>query len=194
MMISIFLGLSVANVLLLVMTAGLGLVIPNVTATPYSDFYASHVIIGIAAGLLTTLTHTVIYVYFMATSKWLQAATDKMAAEPKHFAIPSLTNKSRILRTIVAPITATMLTLFAGAAADPTTSAWLPMGIHLLLGITTIFTNLIAAVLQFPLINQQGQLMDRALAVLNSSAPIIGPNTSKAVVSHSLEAIVCNPK
>ena len=167
-MISLFLGLSVANLLIMTNAAGLGLAPALLPATTGSDYYAIHITIGIASGMMACLTHMIVYAYFMATSKWLGAATDKEDLDTRRFVSPALEHKRRALTTVIAPIAMVMLTLFAGAAADPTQSPWLPKGIHLFGAAATVMVNLIVAVVQFRLIIRQGRLMDDALAILNN--------------------------
>ncbi len=166
-MIPLFLGLSAANILVLGLTFGAGLLAAGPATALPSSGYAFHITIGIAAGLMTTLTHTAVYTYFMATSKWLQAATDKADLDPTVFVAPAKSRKHRILSTVIAALVITILTMFAGAAADPTAQPWLPSIIHMLMGLTTLAVNLLAAVAQFPLVQQQGRLIDQALAILN---------------------------
>ena len=77
-MISLFLGLSTGNVLLLGLTMTLGWFASD-AHTPTS-LYVFHITIGIAAGLMATLTHTAVYMYFMATSRWLQSTTSSSSS------------------------------------------------------------------------------------------------------------------
>ena len=164
-MISLFLGLSTGNVLLLGLTMTLGWFATD-AHTPTS-LYVFHITIGIAAGLMATLTHTAVYMYFMATSRWLQAATNKANLDPSRFVNPAMARKHRVLGVAMAAITMTVLTLFSGAAADPTVQPWLPANIHMAMGLATLMVNLIAAVAQFPLVRQQSLLMDQTLSILN---------------------------
>ena len=167
-MISLFLGLSTANLLLLTMVLGLGLFATDAAHAP-TPLFAVHITLGIASGLMALLTHVGIYTYFMATAKWLQAATDKADLDASHFVAPALSRKMRVLAASGAAITVTMLTMFAGAAADPTMPNLLPGGVHMMLAVATLATNLVVAIVQFPHIRQQGLLMDEALAILNNT-------------------------
>lgn len=166
-MIPLFLGLSAANVLVLGLAFGFGLFATDATTDAPTTLYTFHITVGIAAGLMTALAHTTVYTYFMATSKWLQAATDKADLDPTKFVLPALARKNRVLGIVMVAVATTILTLFAGAASDPTVRPWLPSGVHLLMGLTAIFVNLFAAVTQFPLVQQQGLLMGHALMILN---------------------------
>lgn len=167
-MISLFLGLSTANLLLLTMTLGLGLFATDAGGQP-SSLFAVHITMGIAAGMMAVVTHIGTYTYFMATAKWLQAATDKADLNPDHFVAPALARKTRVLAAAGIAITVTMLAMFAGAASDPTMPNPWPSGIHITLALATVAINLAAAIVQFSQVRQQGLLMDEALAILNAT-------------------------
>jgi len=169
-MISLFLGLSTANLLLLTMALGLGLFATDGAHVPTSLFTV-HITIGIASGIMTLVTHIGTYTYFMATSKWLQAATDKADLDPARFVAPALARKTRVLAASGAAIAVTMLTMFAGAASDPTMPNPWNSGIHMAMAMATLMINLVAAIVQFPQVRQQGLLMDQALAILNAAPP-----------------------
>src|SRR5689334_4317384 len=115
---TLFLGLTAANLLLLSMVFGLGLFATD--AGKPTSLYSYHISLAIAAGLMTLLAHLAVYTYFMATSRWLQAATDKANLDPQTYAAPALAGKRRVFPLAMAAIIFTMLTMFAGAGADPT--------------------------------------------------------------------------
>ncbi len=170
-MISLFLGLSTANVLLLGCVFGLGLFATDAAAKP-TGVYVLHVSMAIAAGLMTTLTHVGVYTYFMATHKWLLAATHKADLDHARFVAPPLARKARALKLALAGIGATLLAMFAGAATDPTLpSRWVPAPLHLASGLAAVAINGISALAQFPIVRQQSQLIDEALAILNHPSP-----------------------
>lgn len=169
-MISLYLGLSTANLLLLTMAFGLGLFATDAAHEP-TPLFAVHITIGITSGLMAMVTHVGAYTYFMATAKWLQAATDKADLDTAHFVAPALTRKTRVLAAAGAAITVTMLAMFAGAAADPTMPNPWPGGIHLTLAMAALLTNLVVTIVVFPQIRRQGLLMDEALAILNAAPP-----------------------
>ena len=165
-MIPLFLGLTAANLLLLLAVFGIGLFTFDAADKP-TALYTYHIALGIAAGLMTTITHLAAYTYFMATSRWLQAATDKANLESAYFAIPALANKKKMTPVAMTPIVITMLAMFAGAAADPTVRPWWPGTVHMGVAAVAIGANLFCAMLEYKLIRGQGKLMDGALEILN---------------------------
>jgi hypothetical protein len=168
-MISLFLGLSTANILLLLIAFGLGLSATDSQQAP-TGLYAFHITMGIASGLMATLTHTAVYTYFMATTKWLGAATDKADLDPQRFVTPAAARKARALVLTMAAIAVTMSAMFAGAGGDPTmANPWWPGGVHLTMGLVALVANALAAGFEFPLICRQRRSMDEALAILNAA-------------------------
>lgn len=169
-MIPLFLGLSAANMILLAFAFGLGLFATDAAGRP-THHYPFHVTMGIAAGLMTCLTHLAVYTYFMATSKWLQAATDKANLGLNRFVTPTIGHKGRCLRASLGAIIVTMVTMFAGAASDPVTpQPWWSGRVHLVMALGALGVNMAAATIQFDLVRNQGRLMDEALGILNQSA------------------------
>ena len=160
-MVSIFLGLTTANLLVLCGVFGLGLFAVGADGRP-SDWYGLHVGIGIGAGLLTVLTHLAVYTYMMATTKWLAAATDKAGVAVSRWVAPARERKRRSLPLVMGPIVITMCTMFAGAAADPTVNPWWSGQVHMAIGMAAIVVNGLCAFLEYRLIDLQGADVDRA--------------------------------
>lgn len=168
-MIPLFLGLSAANILLLLISFGLGLSATDAGHSP-TEMFSYHVAIGIATGLMTTLTHVSVYTYFMATSKWLHAAADKAGLAEGRYVQPSLARKKKIFAIVMAAIGVTVLTMIVGAASDPTVpDPWVPEGLHMAMAFLSLAVNAAAAAAQFPLIRWQGHLIDEALAGVNNT-------------------------
>lgn len=165
-MIPLFLGLTVANVTLLAAVFIMGLSAIDIEGGA-TAWYAYHVAAGIATGLVAVLTHVVVYTYFMATTKWLAAATDKVGLDEQRFVRPAQRRKSRQFAVMMAVVGVTMLTMFAGAGADSTLSPLWPAQVHLVLAMIAIAANVLAALVEYQLINAQGALMDHALAQVN---------------------------
>jgi len=169
---TLFLGLTAANLLLLSIVFGLGLFATDAADQP-TWIYSYHIALAIAAGMMTLLTHLAVYTYFMATSRWLQAATDKANLDPNAYAAPALAAKKRVLPLAMTAIVLTMLTMFAGAGADPTLRRLWPAEVHLAIAALAVAANALCAALEFRLIKAQGRLMDGALAILNNTPGLI---------------------
>lgn len=160
-MIPLFLGLTAANLLLLLAVFGIGLFTTDAQGVT-TPLYPLHVALGIAAGLLGAFTHVSIYTYFMATTKWLQAATDKADLPSERFVLPALARKSRAFLLTMAAVTLIMVAMFAGAGADPSVNPLWPTEVHLLLATAAIVTNAVCAGGQYQLIAAQGRQIDDA--------------------------------
>ncbi len=168
-MIPTFLGLTIANLLMLSGVFTLGILVRDGEGV-LTDWYTYHILFAIAAGLMVVLTHVVTYTYFMATTKWLGAAIDKANLDPARFHTPSMERKRRVFAIIMTAIGVTMATMFAGAAAD---TVGFPVMAHFIAGITTLVVNLMCAVAEFQCIREQGKLMDDALAIINANPNLI---------------------
>jgi hypothetical protein len=171
-MIPLFLGLTAANLILLTLVFGVGRF--AVADGVPTGLYYFHVALGIATGMIATLTHLVVYTYFMATSRWLQAAANKANLDLNRFVVPALTRKSRALPVVMAAVAAVMLTMFSGAAADSTVRPWWPGEVHLVTGAFAIGINILCAAIEYRLIRGQGDLMDQALVAVNLMQPSSG--------------------
>jgi uncharacterized membrane protein YidH (DUF202 family) len=165
-MIPLFLGLTGANLALLLITFALGMTAVNADGSA-GGTYNYHLALGITAGLLTTLCHVAIYTYFMATTRWLQAAADKVNLDAAVFVAPALKRKSRSFPLMMIAIGSVMIAMFLGAAFDPTMRAGSTRGIHLAAACVAIAMNVLVAIAEFQLIRAQGKLMDVALADVN---------------------------
>lgn len=174
-MIPLFTGLTVANLMLLSIVFVMGLT-ADATETA-SRLYLIHMAMGIAAGLMVLLTHMSVFVYFMATLRWLEAASLRAGIEADRFAKPARRHKSRAVAFAMAAIVITMLAMFAGAGADPTIGALWPTQVHLMLAALTIAVNVACAAGEYRLIRGQSDLMDQALAVVNEGDTNVASST-----------------
>jgi hypothetical protein len=167
-MFPLFLGLTAANLMLLVTVFVIGLFVVDHTQTPTAAF-DWHMPLGIAAGLMAAFTHVAVYMYHMATARWLEAATDKVGVPVARWVTPALARKRKVFFVMIGTIAATMVTMFSGVLADPTMNPLLPGEVHLLIGALAIAANVGAALSEARHIRRQGLLMDDALAVLNQT-------------------------
>lgn len=168
-MLPLFLGLTAANLLLLTAVFILGLFVID-HAGELTPGYDWHLPLGVAAGLMTVFTHVAIYMYHMATARWLEAATDKAGRSISRWVQPALARKRRVFFLMMSAIGVTMLAMFSGALVDPTVRPLLPGEIHLAAGVLAIAVNASCAISEYRHIRAQGVLMDDALAVLNQPA------------------------
>lgn len=170
-MIPLFLGLTIGNLLLMTAVFLMGLLVVDHTGQ-VTAMHSRHVLLGLGAGLWATLTHVAVYMYHMATARWLQAATDKSGQPEARWAAPALARKRKVFFVMMAAIGATVIAMFAGAAADPLVNPWWPGEVHMMLALFALAANASAAISEYRHIRRQGELMDDALAVLNRGATI----------------------
>ncbi len=166
-MIPLFLGLSIANLILLATVFGLGLFATDAQHKT-TGVYSYHISLAFASGMMVLLTHLAFYTYFMATTKWLAAASDKANFPMDRFAAPAYGAKRRAMRVAMTAILLTMLAMFAGAAADPTVRPWWPGEVHMFAAIVAIVANAFCVWIESDMIKSQRRLMDEALAELNA--------------------------
>lgn len=165
-MVSLFLGLSAANMLLMSVVFVLGLNVTDAVGQP-SGAYPLHLALGLGAGLMVVVAHLSVFMYFMATTRWLEAATSKAGLAVSAVAQPAEANKRRVFPVVMTPIVLTMLAMFAGAGADPTVQPWWPAEVHLAAAVVAWAANLLAHVLEWGRLRAQGALMDLALRTIN---------------------------
>lgn len=164
-MITLFIGLTAANLLSLTAVFVVGLVLKDGGGEPGS-LYSIHITLGIIAGLLCALTHVTIFTYFMATTKWLGAATYKAALDHNQFVANSLQRKKHAFRLVMIAITTTTLTMIGGAGADSAAAPLWPPQVHLLLATVTIAVNFLCALSEYKLIAVQGRQIKEAASIL----------------------------
>ncbi len=164
-MTSLFAGLTAANLIVLLITFALGL---SADATAAGDrLYPIHMAMGFAAGIMVLLTHLATYMYFMATTKWLAAASDKVNLDFEQFVRPAEKRKRRVFAVVMSAIVLTMLAMFAGAGADPAVNSLWPTQVHLMMAALAIAINILCAAGEYQHIRAQGQLMDDAIEQVN---------------------------
>ena len=170
---SIFLGITCANILLLVGVFVLGVLAVNIDVGATS-MYEPHIIMGIIAGLMALATHITTYTYFIATTKWLTAACETGAIDESKFVVVAKGYKKRVFGTAMSAIFPTMIAMFAGAGADSvySSSLWSPK-VHMALAIFAIGMNIFAAKREYGFIVKQKVLMDEALAILNDNPNVV---------------------
>lgn len=166
-MVPLFLGLNTANALVL-----LAVVLASLlrTAAFLPDGLGGaefHPALGIFSGFLAALTHTITFTYFMATTKWLEAACVKADLDFDGFVAVPRRAKQRVLVLAMTAITITGLAVFTGAAADiagqrASTFAHL----HGVAGFLAMFANVACSALQYRHLRTRGAVMRRAIAAM----------------------------
>ncbi len=166
-MIPLFLGVTIANLLLLCAVFGLGLF--AVADGRPMGLYTYHIGLALGAGMMTLVANIGTYMYFMGTTRWLEAAAAKAGLDVSTFVATPLKRKSRVFSLMMASVGSVMLTMFAGAAADPTVRPWFGGEVHLAIAALAIVVNAVCALAEIRLIEAQSALVIDAAARAGSA-------------------------
>lgn len=157
-MISLFLGLTLANLAGLCTAAALGYL--------YADGGSAgrwHVVVGALAAITCCAVHCVVFTYFIATAKWVQHAILIKQLDPA-LAAPTRSFKAQAFPAALASIVMVFVTSVFGAAADNSYARPL---YHHLLALAMIATNVVSAIVEYGAIRSNGLLIDRVLELAN---------------------------
>lgn len=173
---AIFLGLSAANLIFLSAVFVLGLL-------PDRDVSAAvggnHVAMAIFSGMLAVLVHMITFTYFMATTSWLAAATEKQSLNRARFVRDAGGQKRRVFLMCMIAVGATMLAMFSGAGADTTLNPGWASTVHFAAAAVALLANGLCAAGQYQQIRARGRMMDEALSILNG--PVLGGRQDRPV-------------
>jgi hypothetical protein len=160
-MTRIFLGLSVLDGLTLVAAFAAGIVswLGGGSASD-ATVYLTHLILGLAGGILTLLVHCLIFTYFLGTGRWVKEVgiAYQLPDEPW----PKLTRELK--RWTFPPALVAMLITIAAAAAGMGVQvrAW-PWYVHGLLALTTLAVNCAAFVVEYRSVRTNAEIIDHVL-------------------------------
>lgn len=123
-----FLIFAVVDLLMLALTAAMGLMIDGRTG------YARHVLLGVLAGLFTCFVHVVVYMYFVVQSKIVEQAIEHDNLDARyHTQVGRL--RTQTFQCSMAGIFTILLTAGLGAAIDSGVSP----NLHLLAAMASMF-------------------------------------------------------
>lgn len=158
-MISLFLGLTMFNLLCLLITAGLGygVMLHGASIGPY------HQLAGVLSAIVCCAVHCIVFTYFIATSKWLLHAIDVKRLDP------SIATPTRSFRAQAFPaaISAMMIVFFTAIAGVLRLSYGITPMIHHGLAIASFIVNLLVAAIEYRAIVRNGRLIDSVLLRIN---------------------------
>lgn len=166
-MVPLFLGLNAVNTLVLLAVV-LAPLLRTAAFLPEGLAGAEfHPALGIFSGFLAALTHTITFTYFMATTKWLEAACVKADLDFNGFVAAPRRAKQRVLVLAMTAITITGLAVFTGAAADiGGQQASNFAHLHGTAGLLAMLANVACSVLQYRHLRTRGAVMRRAIAAM----------------------------
>ena len=155
-MISLFLGLTIANLTALLVTIGLGYAGAGSTGT----LRAWHMLAGTMTVLLCIAVHCVVFTYFIATAKWIQHAVTVKHLDAGYTA-PTRSFKAQAFPAALMAMFAVFIAAMFGAATDSgvASATW-----HHLAALTAFAVNLGAAVIEYTAIHRNARLIDQLLA------------------------------
>lgn len=110
----IFLALAVANATLLLITFGLGFVVPTGAGGLARDM---HFLVALLTMLATLMVHGVVYTYFLGTGKWVKEVV-RVYRLPEWMNVSAKRNKRRAMPFIMWGMLLVGITSWLGAAAD----------------------------------------------------------------------------
>jgi hypothetical protein len=116
-MIRYFLVLAVTGASLLAADFVLGVFAAGEVRGPHAVWHAIHVLFSIATVVVLLGIHSVVYTYFMATTKWAKEVV-RVYQLPDWFIAQATRNKRRGFRFVFGAMTAIAITAWLGAAAD----------------------------------------------------------------------------
>lgn len=158
-MISLFLGLTIFNLLCLSVTAalGYGVMLRGAVYAPW------HQLAGVLSTIACIAVHCIVFTYFIATAKWVQHAIDVKHLDP---ALGSPTRSFRaqafpaaLLAMLIVFLTAIFGVLRLSYGID---AIW-----HHALAQVAVVANIGVAIIEFRAIARNGQLIDTILAKIN---------------------------
>ena len=164
MMISLFLGLTLANLICLCTAAALGYWYGKAQGAGQW-----HVVAGALAAIVCCAVHCVVFTYFIATAKWVQHAIVVKGLDPA-LATPTRSFKAQAFPAALAAIAMVFVTAVLGAAAD---NQYVQPLVHHLVALAMIATNVLSAIAEYGAIRNNGLLIDRVLEL--ASAREAGP-------------------
>jgi hypothetical protein len=157
-MIVLFLGLMLANFVLLIGTAMLGYMGMS------GGIGSWHRLAGALAAMVCCGVHCVVFTYFVATGKWVAHAILVKGLEPK-LAEPIGPLRRGAFVAALSVIGLTIATAIVGAAVD---NQYLSPPWHQVLAILLLAGNGVAAFVEYRCIRDNGLVIDAILARINS--------------------------
>jgi hypothetical protein len=158
--VPLFLGLSAANLLCLLITAALGYGV----SSGRRDWATYHQLAGALATLVCCGVHCVVFTYFMATAKWVQHAIAVKQLD-KSLAAPTRSFKAQAFPAALLAMASVCAAAFVGAAAVGygLRPIW-----HHSVAIVGLLINVVVTFVEFRAIRRNGRLIDGVLVAANA--------------------------
>jgi hypothetical protein len=154
-MVSLFVGLTLVNLIGLGTAAALGYAARS--GYPVGSW---HVLAGALAALTCCAVHCVVFTYFVATAKWVQHAIAVKGLDPG-LAAPTRSFKAQAFPAALLAMAATFAAAVMGAGADNFGGGW--PRFHHAFAVGAIIVNLLGAGVELRAIRRNGRLIDGVL-------------------------------
>jgi hypothetical protein len=161
-MISLFLGLTLVNLLCLGTATALG----YMSLVNAGESEGMHILAGALSALVCVGVHCVVFTYFIATAKWIQHAILVKNLDAA-LAGPTRSFKRQAFPAALLAMGIVFATAVLGAARD---NYGIPRIWHHGFAIAALLVNVIVAAIEYRAIVRNGSLIDSILAQLNAAA------------------------
>lgn len=158
-MISLFLGLTIFNLLCLTTTAGLGYAV--MLRGP--SWGPMHQLAGVLSTIACCAVHCIVFTYFIATAKWIQHAIDVKHLDPT-LSAPTRSFKAQ---AFPAAIIAMMIVFLAAVVGVLRLSYGISAMWHQTIALSAIAVNVAMSVIEYRAIVRNGRLVDSILEIVN---------------------------
>ena len=168
-MTRIFLTLSSASTLLLLVVFGIGLNIGDPRVSESQSLVSWHLLLALTGLVFAALVHALVLTYFMGTGRWMEDVSKAYQLEGR-WRTECQQLKYRALPLMMLSLLLLVTTVGFGAAADPASktgfSGWGGLSastLHLLVALATLCCNLITNVREFHALEQNSQLINEVV-------------------------------
>lgn len=162
MMISLFLGLTLVNLLCLGTATALG----YMSLSDGGESKGIHILAGALGTLVCVGVHCVVFTYFIATAKWVQHAVLIKQLDAS-LAAPTRSFKRQAFPAALLAMGIVFATAILGAARD---NYGIPRIWHHSFSLASLAVNLVVAAVEYRAISRNGLLIDSILDRINSPA------------------------
>jgi hypothetical protein len=161
-MISLFLGLTLVNLLCLGTATALG----YMSLADSAESKGVHILAGAMGTLVCVGVHCVVFTYFIATAKWIQHAV-RVKKLDASLVRPTRSFKRQAFPAALAAMAIVFATAILGAARD---NYGIPRIWHHAFALAALLVNIVVAAIEYRAIARNGRLIDSILALANRTA------------------------
>jgi hypothetical protein len=161
--IPLFLGLTAFNLLCLITTTLMG---HHLADGGHAS--GTHLLLGVLTTMATIAVHCIVFTYFIATAKWVQHAVTVKQLDPT-LATPTRSFRRQAFPAALLAMITVFATAITGAISD-NYGVW--PGWHFGMAVGSVLINALVAWREYVAIRNNGRLIDRILAIVNSPSAV----------------------